>query len=169
MKTTATTGRGKTRRPAPASAAPREAKHPLACTGARLRRVTRRVTAFYEHHMRASGLKLSQYSLLTQLSEEPQSLTALADRMDLDRTTLSRNLQPLMEQGAIAESAGADARQRLFFLTRAGVKLRTEARKQWRLAQLDLEQHLDPDFVARLHEQLELALKRLKPALPEDN
>ena len=143
--------------------------YPVACTGARLRRLTRRVTAFYEHHMRDSGLKLSQYSLLAQLSETPQSLTALANRMEIDRTTLTRSLQPLLEQGLVGESSGADARQRLFVLTAGGTRLRADARKQWRQAQLALEKHLGRDFVGNLHTQLEQALSRLKPALPEDN
>ena len=142
---------------------------PLVCTGARLRRLTRRVTAFYEHYMRDSGLKLSQYSLLAQLSEVPQSLSALADRMEIDRTTLTRGLQPLLEQGWVAESAGTDARQRLFVRTVGGTRARNMARKYWRQAQLALEQHLGRDFVANLHSQLEQALSRLKPALPEDN
>ena len=142
---------------------------PVACTGARLRRLTRRVTAFYERHMRTSGLKLSQYSLLMQLSEAPQSLSALAERMEIDRTTLTRSLQPLLEQGLIGESSGADARQRLFVLTANGARARTAARKQWRQAQLALEDNLGGDFVANLHTQLEQALSRLKPALPEDN
>ena len=142
---------------------------PVACTGARLRRLTRRVTAFYEHHMRTSGLKLSQYSLLAQLSEVPQTLGALADRMEIDRTTLTRSLQPLLEQGLVGESSGADARQRLFVLTANGARVRTEARKQWRQAQLALEVNLGREFVANLHTQLEQALSRLKPALPEDN
>jgi DNA-binding MarR family transcriptional regulator len=163
-----------TRRPKPAHAviaagSPAESPQPLVCTGARLRRLTRRVTAFYEHHMRDSGLKLSQYSLLAQLSEVPQSLTALADRMEIDRTTLTRSLQPLLEQGLVGESSGADARQRLFVLTANGARVRTGARKQWRHAQLALELHLGRDFVANLHSQLEQALSRLKPALPEDN
>jgi len=142
---------------------------PVACTGARLRRLTRRVTAFYEHHLRTCGLKLSQYSLLVQLSEAPQSLGALAQRMEIDRTTLTRGLQPLLEQGLIGESSGADARQRLFVLTAEGVRVRTIARKQWRQAQLALEANLGRDFVANLHTQLEQALSRLRPALPEDN
>jgi len=142
---------------------------PVACTGARLRRLTRRVTAHYEHHMRNTGLKLSQYSLLAQLSGVPQSLTVLADRMEIDRTTLTRSLQPLLEQGLIGESAGADARQRLFVLTADGLHARADARKQWRQAQLALEEHLGREFVANLHTQLEQALARLKPALPEDN
>ena len=44
-----------------------------------------------------------------------------------------------------------------------------EARKYWRHAQAALEQRLGSDFVANLHTQLEQALSRLKPALPEDN
>jgi len=44
-----------------------------------------------------------------------------------------------------------------------------EARKYWRQARAALEQHLGGDFVANLHTQLDQALSRLKPALPEDN
>ena len=142
---------------------------PVACTGARLRRLTRRVTAHYEHHLRASGLKLSQYSLLAQLSPEPQPLTALAERMEMDRTTLTRSLQPLLDRGLVEESAGADARQRLFVLTAGGAGVRSTARRQWRQAQVALEAHLGREFVANLHAQLEQALTRLKPALPEKN
>jgi len=134
-----------------------------------LRRLTRRVTSHYENHLRASGLKLSQYSLLAQLSDVPQSLTALAKRMEIDRTTLTRSLQPLLDQGMVGESSGSDARQRLFVLSASGMRMRTAARKQWRQAQLALEEHLGRDFVANLHTQLEQALSRLKPALPEDN
>ena len=119
--------------------------------------------------MRTSGLKLSQYSLLMQLSEAPQSLSALAGRMEIDRTTLTRSLQPLLEQELIGESSGTDARQRLFVLTAEGARVRLEARKQWRQAQLALEANLGRDFVANLHTQLDQALSRLKPALPEDN
>ena len=119
--------------------------------------------------MRSTGLKLSQYSLLAQLTEVPQSLTALAARMEIDRTTLTRNLRPLLDQHWVAESAGTDGRHRLFALTAEGSRVRSNARTQWRHAQLALEQHLGRDFVANLHTQLEQALARLKPALPEEN
>lgn len=163
------TSRPKSARAAIAAGSAAESPQPLICTGARLRRLTRRVTAYYEHHMRDSGLKLSQYSLLAQLSEVPQSLTALADRMEIDRTTLTRSLQPLLDQGWVAESSGTDARQRRFVRTASGTRARNAARKYWRQAQLALELHLGRDFVANLHTQLEQALSRLKPALPEDN
>lgn len=169
MSTAATTNRPRSARTAIAATRTADVPWPVACTGARLRRLTRRVTAFYEHHMRSTGLKLSQYSLLAQLSEVPQSLTALADRMEIDRTTLTRSLQPLLEQGLVGESSGTDARQRLFVLTADGARVHIKARKQWRQAQLALEVNLGRDFVANLHTQLEQALSRLKPALPEDN
>jgi DNA-binding MarR family transcriptional regulator len=167
--TTTTTSGAKSARASITAGSATESPQPLVCTGARLRRLTRRVTAFYEHHMRESGLKLSQYSLLAQLSEDPQSLTTLAGRMEIDRTTLTRSLQPLLEQGWVAESTGTDARQRLFIRSPSGTRARNEARKYWRRAQAALEQHLGGDFVANLHTQLEQALSRLKPALPEDN
>ena len=169
MTTATTTGPAKSVRAAIAAGSATASPQPLVCTGARLRRLTRRVTAFYEHHMRDSGLKLSQYSLLAQLSEVPQSLTTLADRMEIDRTTLTRSLQPLLEQGWVAESSGTDARQRLFVRTASGTGARNAARKYWRQAQLALEQHLGQEFVAHLHTRIEQALSRLKPALPEDN
>lgn len=141
----------------------------LGCTGARLRRLTRRVTALYEHHLRAAGVTLPQYSLLVNLAEEAQSLTALADRMEMDRTTLTRSLQPLLALEWAAETRGADARQRLFVLTAAGRSARSAARRHWQAAQLAVERELGHDFVANLHRQLDLALTRLKPALPEGN
>jgi DNA-binding MarR family transcriptional regulator len=153
----------------PARARSGDTEWPVACTGARLRRLTRRVTAHYEHHLRTTGLKLSQYSLLVHLSQRPESLSALADRMEIDRTTLSRNLQPLLDRGLVDETTGSDGRQRLFVLSANGARLRAAARKQWRQAQLALEHHLGRDFVANLHTQLEQALSRLKPALPEEN
>lgn len=142
---------------------------PLPCTGAHLRRLTRRMTSFYEQHLRAVGLKLSQYSVLAHLSREAQTLLHLAGQLEMDRTTLSRGLQPLIDRGWVAEVAGDDARQRCFVLTAAGVRFRTQARQHWFEAQLALEAHLGRDFTANLQAQLDQALDRLKPALAEDN
>lgn len=141
----------------------------LGCTGARLRRLSRRVTALYEHHLRTAGVTLPQYSLLVNLADEPQPLTALADRMEMDRTTLTRSLQPLLALDWVAETRGTDARQRLFALTAAGRSARAAARRHWQAAQLAVERELGHDFVANLHRQLDQALTRLKPALPESN
>ncbi|HQU89748.1 MAG TPA: MarR family transcriptional regulator, partial [Denitromonas sp.] len=83
---------------------------PLACTGARLRRLTRRVTVFYEQYLRTVGLRLTQYSVLAHLELEPQPLQILAEKLEMDRTTLTRGIRPLVAAGWIAQTPGADAR-----------------------------------------------------------
>lgn len=142
---------------------------PLPCTGARARRLTRRMTAFYEVYLRQVGLRLPQYSLLMHLDREPQSLQRLAERMDMDRTTLTRALKPLASAGWVEQGAGDDARLRLFALTEAGLGKRAQAHAAWAVAQRALEDVLDRDFTARLNAQLEDALERLRPALPPEN
>lgn len=127
------------------------------------------MTSLYEAHLRPTGLKLSQYSLLSHLSDEPQSLVQLARRLEMDRTTLTRSLAPLLANGWAAESSGEDLRQRLLVITPAGAQLRSEAHRCWKAGQLALERQLGRDFVVNLHRQLDHALARLKPALPEEN
>jgi DNA-binding MarR family transcriptional regulator len=146
-----------------------DAAAPLPCTGARVRKVTRRMTSFYEEHLRAIGLRLSQYSVLASLSDEPQSLLQLAARLEMDRTTLTRSLKPLMAGGWVAQVPGGDARLRMLVLTPGGRRFRKRAQVAWRGAQLALEAQLGRDFVANLNAQLERALTNLKPALAEDN
>jgi len=142
---------------------------PLACTGGRARKLTRRMTSFYEQHLRRVGLKLSQYSVLMNISTEPHALQQLAALLEMDRTTLTRSLKALVEKGWVAEMPGADARQRRLVLTPAGQKFRREAHQVWREAQFALEAQLGRDFVSKLNAQLERALAQLKPALPEEN
>jgi DNA-binding MarR family transcriptional regulator len=145
------------------------AADPLPCTGGRLRKLTRRMTSFYEQHLRAIGLKLSQYSLLMNLSDQPRTLMQIANQLEMDRTTLTRALKPMIDSGWVVEVAGNDARERRLVLTPAGRLFRERAHQVWRDAQLALEKQLGRDFVIELNEQLERALTQLKPALPEDN
>jgi DNA-binding MarR family transcriptional regulator len=134
-----------------------------------MRRITRRVTAFYEPYLAPAGVTLSQYSLLSNLGELAQSQTQLANRLEMDRTTLTRNLKPLLDRRWVAVTTGDDARQRLVKLTPAGRRQRAAARERWKIAQLALEKTLGPGVVANLHHDLDVALSKLKPALPEEN
>ncbi len=134
-----------------------------------MRKLTRRMTSFYESYLREHDITLTQYSMLSNLGREPQTLSQLADRLETDRTTLTRNLRALVEQGWVAEVPGADARERRLVLTTRGHQFRKLAHATWRRAQLALEQQLGRAFVADLNRRLEDALQRLKPALAEDN
>lgn len=129
----------------------------------------RSMTRFYEQYLRSAGLKLGQYSLLQHLHDEGQSISSLAGQLEMDRTTLTRALAPLVAQGWAEPCPGKDARERCFRLTAAGEAHRIMARQGWRQAQRDLEDLLGRDYVARLNLDLENTLAQLKPALPDDN
>src|ERR1700687_3237204 len=94
-----------------------------ACTCGRLRRAARALTQLYDDLMAPSGLRVTQFSLLRTLSREgPSRMSALAEALLLDRTALSRTLDPLVARGMVAIVAGRDARTREISLTRDGEK-----------------------------------------------
>ena len=80
-------------------------------------------------------------------------------------STLTRNLQPLVAQGWVEVGPGEDGRSRLVTVTDAGREKRTEAQREWKRAQLSLNDKLGIDRVARLHAQIDecLALMNQEP------
>ncbi len=77
-----------------------------------LRRATRAVTAHYEAHFRGSGLRGTQFTMLSVLAQAgPLPMTRLADVLGVERTTLTRNLTVLARRGLV-EWAGCDGRAR---------------------------------------------------------
>jgi DNA-binding MarR family transcriptional regulator len=107
------------------------------CTCARLRRLTRRMTALYDRELAPTGLRLTQYSLLATLRREGKNggvaVSDLAAAMDMDRTTLTRNLRPLLDQGLVELGADpADARVRRALITTKGKRRLSHAMPYWR-------------------------------------
>ena len=134
------------------SAAPSEPAAPAGCTNLKLRQITRQVSRLYDAEVTASGLKTTQYSLLSHVvALEPVRPSDLASHMRMEPSTLTRNLQPLIAAGLVEQGPGENARSRLVTATSAGREKRTEARKAWKHAQESLNQSLGTDRVARLH------------------
>ena len=155
---------------APATAAPTVAP-PRGCTCAKLRRLSRRVTAVYDRELAAAGLRVTQYSMLSVIQREAgehgMPLTALAERLDMDRTTLTRNLKPLIAQGwAELVASEADARLRLGRVTAAGAAAWQAARPHWKRAQLEVNRTLGDDTVERLHAWLDAVTPLFRPPAP---
>ncbi len=136
---------------------------PLAgCTCDRLRKLTRRVTQHYDARLAPSGLRVTQYSLLARLVRGgPSTMSALAKRMEMDRTTLTRNLKPLVDARLVETAPGEDARSRVVQVTARGSDAWSGARELWRRAQDEVNRALGADEVARLHTVLEDSLVRL--------
>ncbi len=107
------------------------------CYATALRRAGRTLGRIYDHALRPANLTTPQYSLLSMLGRAPHELTLseLADAQAMDRTTLSRNLTPLVRRGYIALSSGRDRRQRIAHLTSEGRDALQQARPLWQQAQ----------------------------------
>lgn len=144
---------------APSSAEPR------GCTNLKLRQLSRTVTRHYDAEVAATGLKNTQYSLLSHvLHLGPLRPSDLARRMRLEPSTLTRNLQPLLQQGWLALGPGDDARSRLVQITEAGRAKRAEGQQAWKRAQLALNARLGERRVAALHALLDDCLMALDDA-----
>lgn len=143
----------------PVSIADNVAPLPKGCTNFKLRQLTRRVTQHFDRAMALTGLKITQYSLLSLVDKlGPLAPGALARHMEMEASTLTRNLRPLVAAGWVQLGEGADARSRLVQITPEGRALRTQAQRQWKAAQLALNQQMGAARVAALHSLLDQGL-----------
>lgn len=143
---------------------------PQGCTNLKLRQLMRRVAQHYDAEVGKTGLKGTQYSLLSHVVKlGPIRAVDLAGAMRVTTSTLSRNLQPLVAMGLLAILPGADARSRLITATDEGQKKRTEAQRKWRVAQEGLNQLLGLQRVLALHALIDDALELLSPVHGEED
>ena len=126
----------------------------VGCTCFRVRRLARRMTQIYDRVLAPSGLRTTQYSLLAALKQSgAMGIGPLAATMDMDRTTLTRNLKPLIDAKLVMLAQGrSDARQREASLTAAGRTRYEDTKKLWRRAQGDMNRTLGTTQVASLHQ-----------------
>lgn len=138
---------------------------PQGCTNYRLRRLLRQVARHYDTEVTKSGLKTTQYSLLSHVVHlGPLRPSDLAHAMNIDASTLTRNLKPLIAAGWLIQGEGPDARSRLIAVTEAGRKKRTEAQRHWRAAQEKLNALLGIERVIALHALIDESIALLQPA-----
>lgn len=138
---------------------------PQGCTNFRLRRLTRMVSRHYDAHVAASGLKTTQYSLLSHvLSLGPLRPVDLAQAMNVDASTLSRNLKSMLAAGWLTQGEGPDARSRLIAITDTGRAKRAEAQRLWRAAQTELNGMLGVERVVALHHLIDDSIALLQRA-----
>lgn len=123
----------------------------LDCTCFNLRKATRAVTQFYDEALRPSGLRATQFSLLTVIGAFGRvSITDLAEEAVMDRTTLTRNLGVLEQEGLIRIEPGEDARVREVSLAPAAIEKLAEARSYWTKAQAHMTDALGAQRVKRM-------------------
>lgn len=132
------------------------------CTCFRLRKLSRLLSQRYDRRLAEAGLNINQYSLLRRAGLQPRGIGELAKEMGMDRTTLTRDLKPLVAAGWIAVAPGEDARRRVVSVTAAGKRAVERAKPLWRQAQDEIENAIGDAATQRLHKQLDAALQRLQ-------
>src|SRR5271157_4233404 len=116
------------------------------CAGANSRLAARRITQFFDRELAGIGLTLAQLGLIAQIAAaSDDTLGALARRMGLEQSTLSRNLRTL-EGEELVEIAGVegDLRRRAVWLTDAGARRLEAAIPVWRKTQAKLDKLVLP-------------------------
>jgi DNA-binding MarR family transcriptional regulator len=113
---------------------PPPASTPCLCNA--LRRASRAVSRLYDEELRDTGLRTTQYSLLSLLDRAGEvRQRELSEQTLLDETTLTRALRPLIDGGWVAVRAGEDRREKWVTITAAGAAKLEEARPAWERAQ----------------------------------
>lgn len=135
---------------------------PQGCTNLKLRQLGRMVTRHYDRYISKAGLKNTQYALLSHVVKlGPIRPGDLARRMQMDASTLTRNLQPMVAQGWLTVGEGENARSRLVEATAAGQAKRAEGQRAWKAAQQALNERLGLQQVASLHHLLDACMESL--------
>src|SRR5215475_9261171 len=130
---------------------------PTECTCFRVRGAARRVTQIYSRHLAPTGLKISQFSLLGFVcAEGPIAIGRLSDLLVTDRTTLTRNLSPLLKDGLIERAQSGDRRRHELVATPA-----RRALPLWSAAEQEVRTAMGPRLTADLHGAIERSMERL--------
>ena len=122
------------------------------CIAGRLRLVNRVVTNIYDDALRPLGLKISQGNILILTGKMGvASPVQVCEYLQLDISTLSRNVELMRKNGWLEEVPGEDARSHPFRLTAEGKRLIEKAIPAWEKAQAEARDLLGDDFVSLLN------------------
>jgi DNA-binding MarR family transcriptional regulator len=116
---------------------------PGRCNCAALRKASRRLSQFYDSVLAPSGLKSTQFAMLTEIdrrADAPPTIRELSEALVMDQSTMGQNLRPLEREGLITlVQDEADRRSRRITLTKAGRARCAAALPLWSAAQARFE------------------------------
>ena len=119
------------------------------CACNRIRTVARLVTKSYDDMLRPTGLKSSQLAVLAAVdSLDAPSIAALSKTLFMDRTTLSRNLRPLVSARLV--ELREDGRSKTIRMTAKGRNAIAAAFPLWRKAQDAMMRRVDDDLLGKM-------------------
>jgi DNA-binding MarR family transcriptional regulator len=121
------------------------------CLLTRTRSISRVVTSIYDQALRPYGVNSSQFSMLVLIARMNGGSRAELGRANhLERSTSTRNLQLLLDQGWVEEKAPTHGRSRPIILSPTGRELLATAMPAWRGAQQTAKRMLGEEGASAL-------------------
>src|SRR6202051_1296613 len=125
------------------------------CVAGGVRKLNRMVSAIYDGALARAGLKTSQFSVLVAVANREQARPAeLTKLLQMDESTLSRNVERMCARGWLRLEGDEDRRSHLIEVTDKGLALIRKCRPAWQKAQAEVSQRLGTDTVAELRSAL---------------
>lgn len=135
-----------------------------ACLASRVRQLSRIITRVYDDALRPLGITASQYTLLAQLaSRDGITAVEIGHDLDIEKSTLSRNLKRLLALGHLNMDPPAGRRGRGLHLTPKGQAVLKDAYPIWLDAQRRTTAVMGPESRATLDGLLDQAEKLVAP------
>lgn len=134
------------------------------CTCFNLRKASRALTQLFDEALKPAGLFSTQFTLLAAISSQDKAtITELSQALIMDRTTLTRNLNPLHKNGWVEVTLGQDKRKKILSLTPSGKKVLSQAMVYWKAIQKQVVKTLGKGNWDDLMNQLNLTVNKLNP------
>ncbi|MDB5507027.1 MAG: MarR family transcriptional regulator [Devosia sp.] len=110
-----------------------------------VRKAARRITGRYDEALAPLGINLAQFSLLRSIERRGKiSLTELARGLELDRSTVGRNVKVLQRARLVTAETGTDQREATVGLTGHGREIFERALPIWQATQTMVDTALGP-------------------------
>ena len=131
------------------------------CLSVRVRRLDRVITRMYDAALARHGLTTAQMNLLAAIAATGGARAADLTRvLEVEKSTLSRDLKRMEQLGWVRSRAAAQGRGRTVTMTESGSRLLVELEDTWKKAQASVEEQLGRRDFARLRTVLPSPLKR---------
>ena len=126
------------------------------CASFNFRRTARAVTQLYDAALLESGLRSTQFAILVGIAKkQPVSLSALAEVLTIDQTTLTRSLRLLQKDGLITISERSTMRQRFLTIAPKGARALARCLPLWRKTHKEFVATIGAEYWTNLRNELE--------------
>ncbi len=127
------------------------------CHCRKMRRITDNVKHFYDKTLEPAGVTVNQYGILREIRDHEEcSVKDLAEILELDASTLARNVQALVHKGMVLDTKEGKSRRKKLVLTDRGREVCVEAERLWMQAQEIFESRLAKEELEALEKALDL-------------